>query len=106
VVSKRDPVDSLSLGTFLPTLCFSVLSFWCVKPPLENPRVGSIARYRSCRSLLCHVIRPHISARPAHYLAEAVPEDEEDYPCISRGPVIRNQSLRVYVWCENGGSDI
>lgn len=29
---------------------------------------------------------------PSQYLAEAVPENEEDYPCISRWSVIRNQS--------------
>ena len=27
---------------------------------------------------------------PSLFLAEAVPGDEEDYPCIFRGPVIRN----------------
>lgn len=29
---------------------------------------------------------------PSHPLAEAVPGTEEDYPCISRRSVIRNQS--------------
>ena len=29
---------------------------------------------------------------PSHHLAEAVPKDEEDYPRISRGPIIRNQT--------------
>ncbi|KAL8952449.1 MAG: hypothetical protein Q9222_001640 [Ikaeria aurantiellina] len=31
---------------------------------------------------------------PSPHLAEAVPGDEEDYPCISRWSVIRNQSKR------------
>lgn len=43
---------------------------------------------------------------PSHHLAEAVPGDEEDYPCISRRPVIRKQSLRACVRCRHGGSEI
>lgn len=35
----------------------------------------------------------HLTYLPAQpIIAEAVPEDEEDYPCTSRRSVIRNQS--------------
>ena len=38
--------------------------------------------------------RKHLTYLPAQSpLAAAVPGDEEDYPCISRGSVIRNQSI-------------
>lgn len=43
---------------------------------------------------------------PSHHLAEAVPGDEGDHPCISCGPIIRNQSLRACMRCRHGGSDI
>lgn len=47
------------------------------------------------RSFLFISIYPfsHLTYLPAQpFLAEAVPEDEEDYPCISHRSVIRNQS--------------
>ena len=43
---------------------------------------------------------------PSQHLAEAVPEDEEDYPCISPKSIIRNQSKRTWVRCEHGGNGI
>ena len=51
-------------------------------------------------------ITPRIICPPSHLLAEAVPGNEGDHPCISRGPVIRNQSKGTYVRCGHGGSVI
>ena len=57
--------------------------------------------------LLLHVCQhtSHICP-PSHHLAEAVPGDEGDHPCISCRPIIRNQSLRACMRCRHGGCDI
>ena len=68
---------------------------------LLRPSVTSVC-YGNCISLT------HLTYLPAQHqnLAEAVPEVEEDYPCISCGSVIRNQSFRACMRCEHGGSEI
>ena len=65
-----------------------------------------ISSHSTCLFRL-HFRTEHLTYLPAQpFLAEAVPGDEGDYPYISRGSVIRNQSFRAYVRCEHGGGDI
>lgn len=48
---------------------------------------------RSSMSVLLYS-EPRNICPPSLHLAAAVPGNEEDYPCISRKPIIRNQSLQ------------
>ena len=101
---RKRQADSLSLETSLSTLSSFAWSFWYVKSTiLQQSKL-----YLSVFSLFyCYFRIEHLTYLPAQpSLAEAVPGDEGDYPYISRGPVIRNQSLRACVRCEHGGGDI
>ena len=59
-----------------------------------------------CTSILYNLLQTSQICPPSHTLAAAVPGVEEDYPCISRSPIIRNQSYKLgaCVLCGHGGN--
>jgi Derlin-2/3 len=58
--------------------------------------VSSIILVGSSNSTLSTLLLPHLAYLPAQtYLAEAVPEVEEDYPCGASSSIIRNINPRT-----------
>src|ERR1700743_3194292 len=74
-------VSSISLSpcsfAFLTSLLRFVISLFAFVPP-------------------CFCFTPRISARPAIFLAEAVPGNEGDYPCGTYGSIIRKSVKGPY----------
>lgn len=106
MVSKRSLEGSLNRETFSLTLSSLASSYWYVKGVYHSfGPLAFVSRLLPFSEIYSCIRTSHICP-PSQILAAAVPGDEEDYPCISRWPVIRNQSLRAFVRCERGESDI
>ena len=106
--SRRSPAVSPNRETSSPILFSSASQSWYVSMISFPPLVY----FYHVHYFLHHIPLLHICQHtshicpPSHHLAEAVPGDEGDHPCISCRPVIRNQSLRACMRCRHGGSGI
>ena len=85
-------------GDFFVYIIFLGLVILVCKNFLLLMKLSTFAAYFSFCFGTSYICPPSLM-----YLAEAVPGTEEDHPCISHLPIIRNPYKRAYVRCRHGG---